>query len=107
MQTGRRDILRLIATAPWLGLVFPVPVCATEQRLQAFTLSDVRLRAGPYRHAQELDGRYLRSLDPDRLLHNFRVNAGLPAKAPFRSTTCSHSKPCSSNALAWAAGSAL
>lgn len=82
MQAGRRDILRLIAAAPWLGLVSPVPACATEQRLQAFPLSDVRLRAGPYRRAQELDGRYLRSLDPDRLLHNFRVNAGLPAKAP-------------------------
>ncbi|OJU29803.1 MAG: hypothetical protein BGN94_18725 [Rhizobiales bacterium 68-8] len=31
----------------------------------------------------------------------------LPAKAPLRSTTCSHSKPCRSNSRACAAGSAL
>src|SRR5579884_3127076 len=46
---------------------------------QAFDLRDVRLLDGPFLHAQELDRRYLRSLDPDRLLHNFYVNAGLPS----------------------------
>jgi len=50
-------------------------------KAQAFRLSDVRLLDGPFRHAQELDRRYLRSLDPQRLLHNFYVNAGLPSSA--------------------------
>lgn len=50
-------------------------------KAQAFALSDVRLLDGPFLHAQELDRRYLRSLDPDRLLHNFYVNAGLPSSA--------------------------
>jgi DUF1680 family protein len=47
----------------------------------AFDLKDVRLLEGPFKHAQELDRQYLLSLDPDRLLHNFRVNAGLPSSA--------------------------
>ena len=42
-----------------------------------FDLSDVRLLAGPFRDAQERNGRYLLSLDPDRLLHMFRVTSGL------------------------------
>lgn len=48
---------------------------------QAFALQDVRLLDGPFRHAMELDRQYLLSLDPDRLLHTFRVNAGLPSAA--------------------------
>src|SRR6266498_4529840 len=51
-------------------------------RAAAFNLADVRLLEGPFRQAQERDGRYLLQLEPDRLLHNFRVNAGLTPKAP-------------------------
>ncbi|MCX5684750.1 MAG: glycoside hydrolase family 127 protein [Planctomycetota bacterium] len=47
----------------------------------AFPLTDVRLLDGPFKHAMELDRDYLLSLDPDRLLHDFRVNAGLPSSA--------------------------
>jgi len=50
-------------------------------QLHDFSLGDVRLLAGPFKHAQELDEAYLLSLDVDRLLHNFRVNAGLPSTA--------------------------
>jgi len=50
--------------------------------VQCFSLSDVQLLDGPFRTAQELDEHYLLSLDVDRLLHNFRVNAGLKPKAP-------------------------
>jgi len=83
-QAGRRDLLRALAAAPWLGgIALAAPASAPENRpLQPFALADVRLLDGPFRHAQALDGRYLLSLDPDRLLHNFRVNAGLPPKAP-------------------------
>jgi uncharacterized protein len=48
---------------------------------RAFQLEDVRLLEGPFQHAMELDRQYLLSLDADRLLHNFRVNAGLPSSA--------------------------
>ena len=50
-------------------------------RAQPFPLSDVRLLDGPFKHAQELDEKYLLSLDVDRLLHTFRLNAGLPSTA--------------------------
>ena len=52
-------------------------------RLQAFSLRDVRLLDGRFKHAQELDLAYLLSLQPDRFLHNFRKNAGLAPKAPI------------------------
>ena len=48
---------------------------------EPFPLSAVRLLEGPFKHAMELDRRYLLRLDPDRLLHNFRVQAGLPSRA--------------------------
>ena len=57
----------------------PAPVRA---RLTPFALRDVRLLDGPFRDAQERNARYLLSLDPDRMLHNFRANAGLAPKAP-------------------------
>ncbi|MFO0887856.1 MAG: glycoside hydrolase family 127 protein [Isosphaeraceae bacterium] len=50
-------------------------------RAVPFALEDVRLRPGPFFHAMELDQKYLLALDVDRLLHNFRINAGLPSAA--------------------------
>jgi hypothetical protein len=50
-------------------------------RARPFDLVDVRLLDGPFRQAQERDAKYLLQLEPDRLLHNFRVNAGLQPKA--------------------------
>jgi len=49
--------------------------------LSAFPLAQVRLLDGPFKHAQEQDHQYLLALDPDRFLHNFRLNAGLPSAA--------------------------
>ncbi len=50
-------------------------------QVRAFELNQVRLLDGPFKHAQELDRQYLLSLEPDRLLHTFRINAGLPSSA--------------------------
>ena len=50
-------------------------------RAYAFDMQDVRLLDGPFLRAQKLDRQYLLELDPDRLLHNFRRNAGLPSSA--------------------------
>ncbi|HEY3130599.1 MAG TPA: beta-L-arabinofuranosidase domain-containing protein, partial [Acidobacteriota bacterium] len=47
----------------------------------SFELPAVRLLDGPFRDAMLRDQKYLLSLDTDRLLHNFRVNAGLPSSA--------------------------
>lgn len=50
-------------------------------RLQAFSLSQVTLDEGPVRDAREWSRGYMLRLEPDRLLHNFRVTAGLPSSA--------------------------
>ena len=50
-------------------------------QVSAFDLRDVRLLDGPFKHAMDLDKAYLLSLDVDRLLHTFRLNAGLPSTA--------------------------
>ena len=46
-----------------------------------FPLRDVRLLDGPFREAMLRDQKYLLSLDNDRLLHMFRVTAGMPSTA--------------------------
>ena len=46
-----------------------------------FDLQDVRLLDGPFRNAMLRDQQYLPSLDSERLLHMFRVTAGLPSTA--------------------------
>jgi uncharacterized protein len=50
-------------------------------RVRPFDLKSVRLRPGAVREALEVNRRYLLGLDPDRLLHMFRVTAGLPSNA--------------------------
>lgn len=54
---------------------------AITYRARAFDLRDVRILEGPFKHAMELDGKYLLSLEPDRLLHTFRLNAGIASNA--------------------------
>jgi len=78
----RRELLSILS-----ALV--VSAAARERRLDAaatgpsfVSLRDVRLLDGPFLAAQKRDVDYLLSLEPDRMLHNFRVNAGLAPKAP-------------------------
>ncbi len=49
--------------------------------LDPFGLGDVRLLKGPFLDAQERGATYLLQLEPDRLLHGFRRNAGLEPRA--------------------------
>lgn len=46
----------------------------------AVELSQVRLLDGPFKEAQQADVAYLRKIEPDRLLADFRVHSGLAAK---------------------------
>ena len=45
-----------------------------------FSIKDVRLLAGPFKEAMEADAHYLLEIEPDRLLSDFRVHAGLKPK---------------------------
>jgi DUF1680 family protein len=49
--------------------------------VQSFGIDRIRLDDGPFKQAQDWNTGYLRRLDPDRLLHVFRINAGLPSSA--------------------------
>lgn len=52
-----------------------------EIKAYAFNLRDVRLLEGsPFKNAMDKDAAYLLVIEPDRLLHRFHKNAGLPVK---------------------------
>jgi DUF1680 family protein len=88
----RRQMFRILCSGALLAAAGPISTRAASQpsrsrsttmpTLQAFPLTDVRLLDGPFLEAQKRDEAYLLKLEPDRMLHNFRVNAGLEPKAP-------------------------
>jgi len=83
-------------TGPVVILVFAFALCGTSLRspaashadeveprvpvkARAFPLARVRLLDGPFNDAMQRDRKYLHALESDRLLHEFRAAAGLPA----------------------------
>ena len=91
---SRRRFLASSATAALMtGWTATMPAAASAgtaqtrsgqsaAKLQPFDMADVALGEGPFLHAQRMTEAYLLKLKPDRMLHNFRVNAGLKPKAP-------------------------
>ncbi len=59
----------------------PFEYRALALRARPFPLSRVRLADGPCKQVQEINRKLLHELPNDRLLHNFRINAGLPSTA--------------------------
>jgi DUF1680 family protein len=64
-------------------------------KAQPFNLRDVHLLDGPFKHAMEMDGKYLLELEPDRLLHRFRLSAGLKPKGVAGHTLGHYLSACS------------
>jgi DUF1680 family protein len=96
----KRDLAAVLAAAAWLAAaVVPLHAAGSINRqhhaaatwtqpegpfkpaCRPFDLRRVRLLDGPFKEAMERDRRYLHELGNDRLLHNFRKNAGLPSAA--------------------------
>ncbi|HSS51474.1 MAG TPA: beta-L-arabinofuranosidase domain-containing protein, partial [Thermoanaerobaculia bacterium] len=83
----RRELLGSVAAAASLPFWRALPAWgiaepATAQwKVRPFELARVRLRPGPFLDAAEVNRRFVLGLDPDRLLHMFRVTAGLPSSA--------------------------
>ncbi len=50
-------------------------------KVQTFPMRQVRLLPGTFKQCEDANLGYMKRLDADRLLHNFRVNAGLPSSA--------------------------
>lgn len=56
----------------------------TQTKVRPFAMTQVRLLPGPFADAAEWNRGYMSRLPVDRLVRNFRVNAGLPTSAaPF------------------------
>jgi hypothetical protein len=50
-------------------------------KVQPFPMTQVRLSASPFKDAADANRAYMDRLGTDRLIHNFRLNAGLPSSA--------------------------
>ncbi len=67
--------------------IYPISFCQSNtyksdvEKALPFSNASVTLSDSWIKHREDLNTAYLKSLDPDRLLHNFRVNAGLPSDA--------------------------
>jgi uncharacterized protein len=76
------DRRRVLQGSAWAALLLAArPAAASiQQPAMPAPLSAVRLLASPYLTAVSVNLEYLHRLDPDRLLHNFRSQAGLTPK---------------------------
>ena len=72
-------VLAMLGCAPFVWGFEGQSRGAVDLKARPFELNQVRLLDGPFKDAMERDRRYLHALESDRLLHTFRVNAGLPA----------------------------
>src|ERR1051325_4577742 len=98
LTLSRKGALAMLKTSIWslvlLFLASSLTLAALKQespkikvenkvslRARPFELQDVRLLDGPFSDASLRDQKVLLDLDADRLLHNFRVTAGLPSSA--------------------------
>jgi len=94
MDRTRRNFLKTTAGAAGLCMFAPSAVARamsaegserTEARLEPFPLASVRLSPGIFRDQEEINARYLDSLPVDRLLHTFRLTAGINSTAtPYK-----------------------
>jgi DUF1680 family protein len=82
MTHSRRDAMKLFGAGAATAALAGTSFAAARGGARFFGLRDVRLGDGPFLAAQKLDEKYLLDLEPDRMLHNFRLNAGLAPKAP-------------------------
>jgi uncharacterized protein len=101
-KISRREFVATAAAAAGASAVLRTPVFAFQNQslgtstasaqkhtgrevapLQAvpFPMRNVRLGTGVFSAAAEANRRYLKTLPPDRLLHTFRLTAGLPSSA--------------------------
>jgi len=74
----------LVVAAARVPAQYPVAMKVADTvaaQARPFRLDEVRLLEGPFRDAMIRDQEYLLSLDQDRLLHTFRLTAGLPTTA--------------------------
>ena len=84
MKLSRQEFFQVVAGgSAWLvssGFAQKIQL-AVAAAARPLPLTAVRLTGGPLKHAQDLDAKYLLSLEPDRMLAFYRTPAGLTPKA--------------------------
>jgi len=70
-----------VETAPVFETIAPPAISPVAPRASLFPARQVTLLESPFVQAQRLNAGYVSRIDPDRLLHTFRINAGLPTSA--------------------------
>ncbi|HEY1800297.1 MAG TPA: glycoside hydrolase family 127 protein [Terriglobales bacterium] len=97
-KISRRKFVATAATAAGAAVILPTATFGLQAqappaaqklggrelvnlRAVPFPMKNVRLGPGAFRAAAEANRRYLKTLPPDRLLHTFRLTAGLPSSA--------------------------
>lgn len=79
---NRVRIFGILFSVLYLSLASYGKNIVPRQQAVAFSLKDVHLTTGAFRHAMELDEQWLLSFEPDRFLSGFRSESGLNPKAP-------------------------
>src|ERR1700749_4456009 len=87
---SRREFLRMSGAGAAMGFGAPAAFMSSlaagaeergTERIVPFPLSAVRLGPGIFAEQAETNARYLDSLTTDRLLHSFRLTAGISSSA--------------------------
>jgi len=81
MTLSRRDFLAASALAPWAAAGAAPVEDSVQAKAQPFDLRNVRLLEGPLLDCMHRNREFLRGLEADRLLHTFRLTAGLASSA--------------------------
>ena len=91
---SRRNFLKTSAGAAGLCLAGPSAVAHAllvnepqhpSSKIEPFPLPSVRLASGIFKQQEEINARYLDSLQVDRLMHSFRITAGVSSGAmPYK-----------------------
>lgn len=94
--TRRHTLTSAGALLAGASLSGSVAASGTHDRVTSLPLTDVRLLPSPFKTAVDVNEAYLLSVNPDRLLHNYRKFAGLTPKAELyggweRDTIAGHS----------------
>lgn len=83
LRVSRRQMLAGTAATAFVGPAFgAAPAGAKIRKVEPVALQHVRLKPSIFADAAAANRRYLLSLEPDRLLHNFYLSAGLSAPMP-------------------------
>ncbi|WP_347302436.1 glycoside hydrolase family 127 protein [Croceibacterium sp. TMG7-5b_MA50] len=89
MDVTRRALLRgastvalVLGSAELTLAAMAQPAPSGRRRVEPVPMRHVRLSRSPFADAFRANRDYLLALDPERLLHNFYLSAGLPARGP-------------------------